>query len=444
MTMYNNKYFDIQRSTGEPGQRVSGYPLYKFITELMYRCDFTTYTEVTPQTHDIFTKHDIVVIKETNTPKELFECIERSLNILTDNGYIIMDNMFPYQPEHGALCRGFIKFRQVYHNYQCSLLWDCSYGVGVIHKGEEQSIVWNGDTNDMYFKDLEDNFIMCMNPVDTQIWLNSLQVRRSKYKYSVLTCIFDDYEMVREVINPDPDVEYVLITDDPTLTSNTWNIKLQDSFFEGMSGYARAAYVKYHPFEFIDSDVFLWVDGSIQITDNFSNSIMQPFIDSEFELLEMINTISDTGDWEINRWLNNETHGFNKEQSNLIERLFPNEPWMDAMMVQTTIYGGKNTRLCNLVNNRTWDSMRTCAGTINDIAILYMPQRGRIVTKYTEGTHKVYYIDCSELFGRYFTMCWHKSNESQISGWINANNDLSKREGIWGNYRPLIPKKYSK
>ena len=441
--MHNNSYFDIQQSKGQPRQWISGYPLYKFINELIYRCNFNTYTEVTPQTGNVFTKHEVIVIKQFNTPDELLQCIEKSLDILTNNGYILVDYMFPYRQEFGASCKGFIKFRQSHPDYQCSLLWDCSYGVGIIHKGEEQFSVYNGNVDNMDFDEFRNNFITCMNPVDTEVWLNSLSIKQSRYKYSVLTCIFDDYEIVREIVNPDPDVEYVLITDDPTLTSSTWKIKLQDSFFDGMSGYARAAYVKYHPFEFVESDTFLWIDGSVQINDNFSNTIMQPFINSEYELLEMINTVNSIGSWEVNRWVDGEFHGFNKEQGDLIGQVFKCESWVDELMVQTTIYGGKNTRLCNLINNRTWDTMRTCAGTVNDIAILYMPQRGRIVTKYTEGTHKVFYIDCSELFGRYFTMCFHKEHTSQIQDWISVNNDLSKRTGVWGDYRPLLPKKYS-
>ena len=38
-------------------------------------------------------------------------------------------------------------------------------------------------------------------------------------RYTVLTYIFNDYERVHEVKEKDPDADYVLVTDDPHLTS---------------------------------------------------------------------------------------------------------------------------------------------------------------------------------------------------------------------------------
>ena len=44
------------------------------------------------------------------------------------------------------------------------------------------------------------------------------------YKYSVLCYIFNGYEQVREVQEKDPNAEYILVTDDPKLKSNTWKV----------------------------------------------------------------------------------------------------------------------------------------------------------------------------------------------------------------------------
>ena len=43
-------------------------------------------------------------------------------------------------------------------------------------------------------------------------------------KYSVLTFIFGDYEIVREIKEPSPDAEYILVTDNHNLKSDTWKI----------------------------------------------------------------------------------------------------------------------------------------------------------------------------------------------------------------------------
>ena len=46
----------------------------------------------------------------------------------------------------------------------------------------------------------------------------------NKLKYSILTFIIGkNYEKVHEISNKQEDVEYVLVTDDNELKSNTWN-----------------------------------------------------------------------------------------------------------------------------------------------------------------------------------------------------------------------------
>ncbi len=43
-------------------------------------------------------------------------------------------------------------------------------------------------------------------------------------RYTVLTYIFNGYEQVHEVGEKDFDADYVLVTDDPNLKSETWRV----------------------------------------------------------------------------------------------------------------------------------------------------------------------------------------------------------------------------
>ena len=43
-------------------------------------------------------------------------------------------------------------------------------------------------------------------------------------RYTVLTYIFNGYEFVHEVGEKDPEADYVLVTDDPNITSETWRV----------------------------------------------------------------------------------------------------------------------------------------------------------------------------------------------------------------------------
>ena len=85
------------------------------------------------------------------------------------------------------------------------------------------------------------------------------------YKYSVVTYIFGDYEIVREIeCEKDEDVEYLLITDNENLTSNTWTV-IVDHDLDGKSLFDKVFSVRYNLFKYCHSDVCFRIDGSIKI-----------------------------------------------------------------------------------------------------------------------------------------------------------------------------------
>lgn len=446
---YSSVCFNTKRDQDPNKIWIPGIPVDTVIQEIMRKFDLTSYLEIHNMT-DVKNyirmvpngKSDIIYINTYKSDDNLFNIINTCKTILSDTGFMLIDRMFPYYKEFdNPGIRAFIKCRQENDGYQFNMLWDCSYGLGVIRKGEDQYACFNiKDAFEMTYDDFDYFFGICMNPVETKTFLDVYSCKSSKYKYAVLTAIFGEYEMIREVQEPRSDVEYVLVTDNPKLTSSTWKIKLVDSFFDGMSGYAKSFYVKYHPFEFVESDVFLWVDGSIQIKKDFTDAIMMPFINSNYEVLELTNMVNNIGRWEAGRWAENGFHGFNNHQRDIIDNLFKDEPWVDESELQTTIYGGKNTRLVNMINCRTWDIMRRDPGEGNDIAILYMPQRGMVVSKYIWNTHKAYIFESEILFSDYFEYCYHNSTVSQREGWQEYWDQLNPT--LWGVEENLIyPKK---
>lgn len=451
--MYASMYFDIKRKQDPDKMWIPGYDIRTVINKIMEKTGFTSYFRV-HNMDDVekfasdapMAKAQIIHINYGGKNNvELVDIVRICMNILDDSGYILIDNMFPYYKEfENTQYQAFVKLRQDVTGYQFNTLWDCSKGLGVITKGEDQFCTFDVDSAwNLDYDGFEYFFRLCMNPVDTQLFLNNITNRTYRYKYSVITALFDNYEILREVQNPRDDVEYIVVTDNPELKSSTWKVKLIDSFFDGMSGYAKSFYIKYHPFEFINSDVFLWVDGSIQIKDDFTDEIMVPFINSNYEILELVNTVWNIGEYELTRWYENGFHGFDKEQYDMSLKLFDKEKWLDEMQVQTTIYGGKNTRLLNLVNGRTWDIMRRDSGNNHDVTILYMPQRGQVISKYIWNTHKAYYLDSCTLFSKYFDYCFHNSTESQKSDWDSVDNNLENF--IWGmNENPIFPKKVTR
>lgn len=115
------------------------------------------------------------------------------------------------------------------------------------------------------------------------------------YLYSILTCNFGGYEILKEVENPRPDVEYVYVTDDETLTSSTWKIVIvKDKHFLD---------IKHDPFTYITSDVCVWMDGSYKILKDFTDNLVSPFIASDKQMMISLHESCSNVFQEVVRWM---------------------------------------------------------------------------------------------------------------------------------------------
>jgi len=82
----------------------------------------------------------------------------------------------------------------------------------------------------------------------------------------------NDYEIVREIQNPDKYVEYVLVTDNKNLKSDTWKV-VYDPSLETMDPYEKCINVKYNLFKYCSTDMCIYIDASIQIKDSLDQLV---------------------------------------------------------------------------------------------------------------------------------------------------------------------------
>ena len=129
-------------------------------------------------------------------------------------------------------------------------------------------------------------------------------------RYTVLTYIFNGYERVHEVMEKDPDADYVLVTDDPHLTSDTWFV-----IYDPMprySAFAKCYQVRFHPFRYAGTPIIVRVDGSIGI-----NKPLKPIVDEfehgKYDRCLMIHPHRNTLPDEYNVWCR--TRGFSIRQA---------------------------------------------------------------------------------------------------------------------------------
>lgn len=129
-------------------------------------------------------------------------------------------------------------------------------------------------------------------------------------RYTVLTYIFNGYERVHEVKEKDPDADYVLVTDDPHLTSETWRVVCDP--MPRYSAFAKCYQVRFHPFRYADTPIIVRVDGSIGI-----NKSLKPIVDEfergKYDRCLMIHPHRNTLPDEYNVWCR--TRGFSIRQA---------------------------------------------------------------------------------------------------------------------------------
>lgn len=120
-------------------------------------------------------------------------------------------------------------------------------------------------------------------------------------RYTVLTYIFNGYEAVHEIQNRDPDADYVLVTDDPNLKSDTWRVVLDQT--RGRSPFGKCYEVRHHPFRYVNTDIVVRIDGSIQVLKSLK-PIVDEFERGGYDRCLMIHPHRNTLPEEYDVWVN--------------------------------------------------------------------------------------------------------------------------------------------
>ena len=96
---------------------------------------------------------------------------------------------------------------------------------------------------------------------------------KKKYRYSVLTYIFGDYDNVKEVLDPQDDVEYICVTDNKKMSSKTWKM-VYDKTLDGLSIFEKCYTVRFNLFNYVSTDICIRLDGSLEVCKS-----LDPFIE---------------------------------------------------------------------------------------------------------------------------------------------------------------------
>lgn len=93
-------------------------------------------------------------------------------------------------------------------------------------------------------------------------------------KYSILCYIINDYENVKEVKEKDPECEYILVTDNKSLKSDTWTVVYDERLLDLPSVFDRCYAIRFNVFKYCHTPICIYIDGNVQV-----NKSLKPLVD---------------------------------------------------------------------------------------------------------------------------------------------------------------------
>lgn len=240
------------------------------------------------------------------------------------------------------------------------------------------------------------------------------------YKYSILTCLFGKYDNLWEVKEKRDDVEYVCITDDPNLKSDTWSVVLADKNLLSWPFVNQWTYIRYHPFEFVSSNVCLYVDASIDIVKDFTKELIEPFIESNYEYGVLMHPWRYNIAEETMKWVSDKNYPPVIAEK-IINYLSENNYNVNGL-IQSTILLFKNTKDTNIINNRTWElchqwSDSTEIDRNNQCDLTY------IINSMYYDSPKIMFMSSQVICSDY--MHWRQHSTGDYWGWDGYNSAIA-------------------
>ena len=124
----------------------------------------------------------------------------------------------------------------------------------------------------------------------------------SKKRYTVLTYIIGNSEIVHEIGEKDPDAEYLMVTDNPDLKSDTWEVIL-DETLQGPSMFDKGYSIQYNCFQYCHTDICLRLDASVEIYRS-TKWLIDEFEKGMYHMALMPHPVRSTVREEYDAWVN--------------------------------------------------------------------------------------------------------------------------------------------
>ena len=174
-------------------------------------------------------------------------------------------------------------------------------------------------------------------------------------KYSILMYNFNNYEIMREPDELDPECEYVYVTDNTELMSTKWRIVV-DKSLNGLSPFEKCYRVRFNLFKYVSTPVCIYIDGSIQIHKSL-RILYEAFTQSGADLGLNVHLHRSNMNEEYDAWITGRNYPrFQKDKCYAMFNAAHYDPQYNGLY-QGTVRICKNTKLNKQIDTFTFNTL---------------------------------------------------------------------------------------
>jgi hypothetical protein len=225
-------------------------------------------------------------------------------------------------------------------------------------------------------------------------------------KYSVLMYNFNDYEIMREPQEVDPDCEYIYVTDNPKFKDKTkvWKV-IVDNDLKGLSPFDKCYSVRFNLFKYATTPVCIYMDGSIQVYKPLTK-LYNDFMNSGCELGLIVHPLRFSINKEYEIWKACRKYPEEQKQKCLKAMTAMGYDFNYKGLYEMTVRIVKNTERNKMIDQAAFDLLKKL-GTKDKIERLYQTVYSFLMNSVFNDTN-VFPMSEQIIHSDYMKWCLHK------------------------------------
>ena len=246
-------------------------------------------------------------------------------------------------------------------------------------------------------------------------------------EYSILTYNIGKYEKIKEVKYKSERAEYILVTDDRSFTSNTWNVVYVDNKHPE-DNFDLCYDIRFNPFKYVNTDTVIRIDGSMEVIGN-TDELIDVFNEGNYDISLVMHPVRDNIFDEYVTWC--KYRGYSVEQANYILNFMLKYEGYDVKgykgLYQYNFMIQRNNKINNDLNSLTLSLLKYLAEDGKQIERLDQTVGSFVINKYFNHL-KVLPVDNRIAYSKYFSWYAHNSDNKFPDPDIQTKGYLFNKE----------------